>query len=335
MRVDAANVRSGVNGVINADNLRVLVSDYFLNRAAAYDLDPDTLGVEYVLNWGGFVNFSYRIRDARHAYHLKLSASAEDQAACRRWMTLSELLEPYRAPPILEWIELDMVAGPLFPCLPGNAPTFSGQVVAELVPVLRRLNADSELAAALQPANVVTARAAYLASFHERFTEDLRGIRDSRPPFVSEDLLRWLADEVEVLSELVKGCAAFGKPLTKPIHGDLWLDNILWVSTNDWYLVDWDCMGIGDPAADLATLLGPTAQDPRPLKMLECAAGVLTSAERERLDYLGRATLLDWVIDPLSDWIDAGAAPEHEQAVRAGKERIHERSLACYAALYR
>jgi hypothetical protein len=319
---------------MNADSLRVLVSDYFLNRAAGFDLDPDSLVVEYVLNWGGFVNFSYRIRDARHAYHLKLSASAEDQAALRRWLTLAPLLAPYHAPPILEWIELDSVAGPLFPCLPGNAPKFSGEVVAELVPVLLELNADRELAAALQPSHVVSARAAYQASFHERFTEDLRDIRDSRPPFVSEDLLRWLEYEVEILSALVDASAAFGRPLTKPIHGDLWLNNILWVGANYWYLVDWDSIRIGDPAADLATLLGPTIQDPRPLKMLERADGVLTSAERERLACLGRATLLDWVIDPLSDWIDAGAAPEHEQAVRAGKERIHRRALACYADLY-
>jgi thiamine kinase-like enzyme len=152
---------------------------------------------------------------------------------------------------------------------------------------------------------------------------------------VSEDLLRWLEDEVEILSALVDASAAFGRPLTKPIHGDLWLNNILWVSANDWYLVDWDSIRIGDPAADLATLLGPTIQDPRPLKMLERADGVLTPAERERLSYLGRATLLDWVIDPLSDWIDAGAAPEHVHAVRAGKERIHKRALACYAELYR
>lgn len=320
---------------MNADTLRVLVSDYFLSRAASFGLDPDSIVVEYVLNWGGFVNFSYRIGDARHAYHLKLSPSAEDQAALRRWMTLAPLLGPYHAPPILEWIELGSVAGLLFPRLPGNAPKFSRQVVAELVSVLRKLHADTELAAAMQPTRAVTARGAYLESFHERFTEDLRGIRESRPSFVSEDLLRFLQDEVEVLSELVTFNAAFDEPLTKPVHGDLWLNNILWVSTNDWYLLDWDCMRIGDPAADLATLLGPTAEDPRPLKMLELADNVLTSAERERLSCLGRATLLDWVIDPLSDWIDAGAAPEHERAVRAEKERIHKRALACYGNLYR
>jgi hypothetical protein len=93
-------------------------------------------------------------------------------------------------------------------------------------------------------------------------------------------------------------------------------------------------MRIGDPAADLAALLGPTAEDPRPLKMLERADDVLTSSERERLPYLGRATVLDWVIDPLSDWRDAGTAPEHQYVVRTEKQRIHERALACYKELY-
>lgn len=320
---------------MNADDLRALVATHFRDHAAAFDLDRDSVVVEYVLNWGGFVNFSYQIRDARHAYHVKLSGSAEDQARLRRWMALAPLLEPYHAPPILSWIDLGSVAGPLFPCLPGGAPEFSGTVVAELVPVLRTLYADKELAEALQPSRAVTARAAYLNSFHERFTEDLRGLRDSRPPFVGEDLLRWLEDEVGFLAELVTTTPVFGESLTKPVHGDLWLNNILWMSSSDWYLVDWDCMGVGDPAADLATLLGPTARDPRPLKMVERASSVLTTPERERLSCLGRATLLDWVIDPLSDWIDAGGAPEHEHAVRTEKERVHRRALSCYESIYR
>ncbi|MGH7637869.1 MAG: hypothetical protein ACREOK_09480, partial [Gemmatimonadaceae bacterium] len=126
----------------DTDSLRDLVLDHFAGRAASFDLDPATLEVEYVLNWGGFVNFSYRIRDARRAYHLKLSRSAEDQHALRQWMTLAPLLEPYHAPPILEWIELGSAAGPLFPHLRGSSPALSRDVIAELVPVLRLLNAD-------------------------------------------------------------------------------------------------------------------------------------------------------------------------------------------------
>jgi Ser/Thr protein kinase RdoA (MazF antagonist) len=250
-------------------------------------------------------------------------------------MTLAPLLEPYHAPPILGWIGLGQAAGLLFRYLPGDPPSLSRDVVAELVPVLQRLNSNERLAAALQSPRIITAHSSYMASFNERFTEDLRGVRDSRPPFVDENLLQWLEGEVGVMAQLVGSCAAFGAPLTKPVHGDLWLNNILWVSSDDWHLVDWDDLRIGDPAADLATLLGPTADDTRPLKMLDQADSVLTSVERERLPYLGRATLLDWVIDPLSDWIDAGTAPAHQQAVRAAKERIHKRALACYRELYR
>lgn len=320
---------------MNADSLRALVSDYFVDHAAAFHLESNSLAVEYVLNWGGFVNYSYRIRDARHAYHLKLSTSVEDQAALRRWWTLAPLLEPYHAPPILEWIELGSAAGLLFQYLPGNPPALRGDLLGEIVPVIRLLNADRELAVALQPSSPVTAQAAYMASFHRRSIEDLRGIRDARPPFVSEGLLGWLDDQVEILSQLITSSAAFGEPLSKPVHGDLWLNNILWLSASEWHLLDWDDMRIGDPAADIATLLGPTAHDPRPLKMLERVDGVLTSVERERLAYLGRATLLDWVIDPLSDWIDAGTAPEHQHVVRAEKERSHRRALGCYEELYR
>jgi hypothetical protein len=320
--------------VMNADSLRALVLGYLAERAVALGLDPSTLVVEYVLNWGGFVNYSYRIRDARHAYHLKLSISVDDQTALRRWLTLAPLLAPYHAPPILEWVELGSAAGLLFRYVPGDPPACTSDVLDEVIPVLRLLNSDSELAAALQTSNSITAQAAYLATFHRRSIEDLRGVRESRPPFVSEGLLRWLEDEVEILSDVIASSAAFGEPLTKPIHGDLWLNNILWQNPSEWYLVEWDDMRIGDPAADLAALLGPTAEDPRPLKMLELADGVLTSSEHERLPYLGRATVLDWVIDPLSDWLDAGAAPEHQYVVRTAKQRIHERALACYKELY-
>ncbi|MGH7636209.1 MAG: phosphotransferase, partial [Gemmatimonadaceae bacterium] len=194
---------------------------------------------------------------------------------------------------------------------------------------------DQGLTEALQPRHIITAHSAYLHSFHERFTEDLRGIRESRPPFVEPGLLRWLEDEVGVLSQLIESCAAFGEALTKPVHGDLWLNNILWESRSTWHLVDWDDLRIGDPAADLAALIGPTADDPRPLKMLGQAEGGLTSAERERLPYLGRATLLDWVIDPVADWIEARVSPPHERDIRAAKEGIHKRALSCYRALYR
>ncbi len=199
---------------MNADSLRVLVSDYFASRAASFGLDPRTLVVEYVLNRGGFVNYSYRIRDARHAYHLKLSSSADDQGALRRWLTLAPLLQPYHAPPILEWIDLGPATGLLFPSLPGDPPACNERVITEVMLVLRELNADRGLALALRPPRAISAQAAYLTSFHRRFEEDLRGIRESPPPFVGADRVRWLEEQAGILSRLVASTAAFGEPST-------------------------------------------------------------------------------------------------------------------------
>jgi hypothetical protein len=69
--------------------------------------------------------------------------------------------------------------------------------------------------------------------------------------------------------------------------------------------------------------------------MLDRLEGQLTTAESERLQFLGRATLLDWVIDPLSDWIDAETAAEYVPVVREEKARVHQQALACYRELYR
>lgn len=320
---------------MNADSLQAPLTDYFRAHAASFGLDQASLVIEYVLNWGGFVNYSYRIGDARRAYHLKLSTSSADREALRRWHTLAPLLGPYHAPPIVEWIDLGVAAGLLFPFIPGASPALREEVVAELLPVLARLNADRELEAALRGPRTITAHDVYRDSFHDRFSEDLRGIRDAPPGFVSADLLHWLEAEVEALAELVTATPAFAEPLTSPVHGDLWLNNILWLDGNSWYLVDWDDLRIGDPAADLATLFGPTAQDLRPLKMSDRVVGSLSPAQRERWPHLGRVTLLDWVIDPVSDWLDARTAPAHEHKVRMEKERIHRLALDQYKRLYK
>ena len=181
----------------------------------------------------------------------------------------------------------------------------------------------------------VFARESYLASFHERFTEDLRGIAASPPPFVGPSLVQWMHDESDRLRRAIESHEAFDEPLDTPVHGDLWLNNIHWVDAGEWYVLDWDDLRIGDPAADVAALLGPSATDLRPLKLVEHAIPALTPAQRARLPLLGRATLLDWVIDPLSDWIDAHAAPQHLEEVRAQKERTHREALACYRTRHR
>lgn len=42
-----------------------------------------------------------------------------------------------------------------------------------------------------------------------------------------------------------------------------------------------------------------------------------------------RASLLDWTIDPLADWIDADAAPENAAEVRRESNRRASRPTRC------
>jgi hypothetical protein len=321
---------------LDADTLLEKARDHFRAHAASYDLDPATLRIEYVLNWGGFVNHSYHVRDARRRYHLKLATLPEYLEGLRQWFELAPLLVPYRAPRIVSWIDLGAAAGLLFDFAPGGRPALTEDLLSELLPVLQVLHADPALGAALREGRAApTARDVYAATLEERLTEDLRGIRAEPPPFISRALLQELDDEVGALARAIEASAAFDEPMHGAVHGDLWLNNILWDGKGQWHLLDWDDACIGDPALDLATLLGPTAEDLTPLKHVDRASAVLSPGARARLPLLGRATLLDWVIDPVSDWIDAREAPSLADAVRPEKERIHRAALALYRMHYR
>jgi hypothetical protein len=43
---------------------------------------------------------------------------------------------------------------------------------------------------------------------------------------------------------------------------------------------------------------------------------------------------LDWILDPLSDWVAARDEPESFQAIKPANERVHKLAVANYAALY-
>ncbi|MEP7270828.1 MAG: hypothetical protein ABI882_04960 [Acidobacteriota bacterium] len=82
-------------------------------------------------------------------------------------------------------------------------------------------------------------------------------------------------------------------------------------------------------------LLGPSAADLPPLDGFDRVEPYLTNdGERERLGVYARASLLDWAIDSLSDYVDAGMAPDHAGKVRAEKQRIHCQALDLYTTLY-
>lgn len=318
----------------DVDTLGVQVREHFREHASSYALDAASLRIDYVLNWGGFVNASFVVRDAVHRYHLKLATTPDGLAALTQWRELAPLLAPYHAPRVVDWVDLGDAAGLLFEYVAGAPPALGDDLLAELLPVLGALGADAALAERVKGDREHNAADEYRGSFHQRFVEDLSSIREARPPFLLPAQLDRLEAEAAYLADLVGASPAFAEPLSRPVHGDLWLNNILWAGSGAWHLLDWDDLRIGDPAIDLATLLGPTSADLAPLRMLDRVLQTTAADVCERLPLLGRATLLDWVIDPVADWVDAHQAPGVEGVVRLEKERVHREALTAYDLRY-
>ncbi|HYR12484.1 MAG TPA: phosphotransferase [Longimicrobium sp.] len=317
---------------------QAIVHAHLVSRAAELGLDAARLRVEYVLNWGGFVNRSFQVTDGRARLHLKLANEPKIRDALRRFWTIREMMsDRYHAPRALAWVEVpgtDYV-GILSPWIDGAAPESLDERLAEVVVrCIDGLHHDRELAAHLSD-DPVTCADVYLRTYHRRAMEDLEFIAPDRPPFVSAALLEWMRGEVAALEAAVRAAPAFAQVADAPTHGDLWLNNLLVTPGGEWSVLDWDDLALGDSALDWCMLFGPSLGDLRPVT--ERAVPPLVTADaaaRERLAIYARASLLDWIIDPLSDWIGATEAPEHLDEVRAEKERIHRAALAAYRARY-
>src|SRR5215831_2087983 len=92
---------------VNAEELAVWLEQ---RLPSELDLDAATTRVTHILNWGGFVNHSFFVRDAHRRYHLKLTPSP-DSARLRQWYELGAILSArYRAPAVLRWIEFPEIA---------------------------------------------------------------------------------------------------------------------------------------------------------------------------------------------------------------------------------
>jgi aminoglycoside phosphotransferase (APT) family kinase protein len=325
---------------MDLDRFLSTVRDRLALAAPELGLDAARLRVEYVLNWGGFVNRSFHVTDGHTRLHLKLACEPEIQDALRRfWEMRGMMAERYHAPDAVAWIEVPGTdyLGMLSRWIDGAPPiSLDERLAAEIVAVVGRLHADREMAVRLPlPATPVTCADAYLRSYDERFVADLEYVDGERPPFVSPATVEWMRDEATALRQTVSAAPAFAEAADAPTHSDLWLNNLLVTPAGEWYVLDWDDLAPGDPALDWCMLFGPAPGDLRTVMDRALPPGIAADpAMRERLALYARASLLDWIIDPLSDWIAATEAPEHIREVRAEKERIHRAALEAYRARY-
>jgi aminoglycoside phosphotransferase (APT) family kinase protein len=307
-------------------------------RAGELGLDATRASVEPILNWGGFVNRSFRLSDGHRSLFLKLTSDAGARRGLETWRAIATLLESrYRAPRMVGWLDLRPSAfgGPLFEWIEGRtAREADGALREEVSRVLTRLHADVDVAERL-PGPLRSCAQAYLASYHDRFTEDLEFVEADPPPFVSRDRLMWLRHQVGLLEDRVRQSAAFRRPADRPVHGDLWLDNVLVDATGRWHLLDWDELAQGDPVMDWAMLFGPSRERPMAASQEVVALHAsLDADQRDRLAVYARASQLDWVLDPLADWVQSGREPEHGARIRAANERIHRQALELYQSRF-
>lgn len=315
-----------------------LVHEHLAARAAELGLDAQRLRVEYVLNWGGFVNRSFQVTDGRTRLHLKLACEPEIRDALRRFWGFREMMaDRYHAPWTVAWVDVPGTeyAGVLTHWIDGAPPAaLDERLAAEVVRCIDGLHRDRELAARL-PSGPATCGDVFRGTYTRRALEDLEFVSPDPPPFVDPELLQWIRGEVAALEAAVAAAPAFAEPADAPAHCDLWLNNLLVTPRGEWYVLDWDDLALGDPAMDWCMLFGPARGDLRPVTERALPPAVTADAAvRERLALYARASLLDWLLDPLSDWIGATEAPEHIDEVRAEKERIHRAALAAYRARY-
>lgn len=317
-----------------------LVRDGIAPLSASLNLDPTRVWVAPILNWGGFVNRSFKVTDGQSAYHLKLSSDPKSLFGLERWRSLSQRLSgDYHAPMMMDWLDLPVagLSGPLFEWVEGETPGSPDQsVLKEVTSVVSRLHEDADLAAELARLgdSIGTCAEAYASEYHERFTEDLKLIHSARPPFVNVRDAEWMAREAAALLELVEASQAFQDRAEVPAHRDLWPNNVLVTLRGSWYLLDWDGLALGDAVMDWTMLFGPSRSDPRPVSEARLARLPLSASQRTRVPLYARASLLDWIIDPLADWIEAAHHPLHGQAIRDANRRVHERARALYGELY-
>jgi fructosamine-3-kinase len=321
------------------------VRRYFKTHAARYGLNPHTVSVRYLLNWGGFVNASFHISDGEHALHLKLTDYEDSLACLERWLGVHTLLEErYHAPHLLAWVELAEgdYAGLLFEHLPARTASFSAEpgLHGEVLALASALHADHELAVSLAADQPIPICAdSLLETYVDRFDEDLMAVIADLPPFVSLATFDWMMSETRQLEALAHELEVFRQPAGAPLHGDLWEQNVLVGEDGRWYVVDWDDLTLGDPALEFGILLGPLLAhlplaEREPLPAAIAAVLPEDPALRERFAIYLRAYLLDEVIDSLADYVESAFAPEHQAEVQAEKQRVHEQALRLYQAYY-
>ena len=322
---------------MNAEQLAEWLGRH-LPRISRLNLDPNRILVRHVFNWGGFVNHSFSVDDGSVKYHLKITDDTESARKLQLWHRIQHVLERgYRAPEVMDWLDFPEIgfAGLLQRHIDGRTAAFRDDpvLVEQLIELVSRLHKDAEIRSHLNtPGSQKTYLDHFVETYIDRFNADLEEIATAQPSFVSASLFKWMRNETDRLRAAAASVSAFHNPAGDPVHGDLNEGNVL-VTPNDWFVVDWDDLALGDPAVEFAVLLWPMVYQGR--KWSEFSIPNVEDSFRARIEVCLRAQLLDEVIDPLADYVVADAVPSKQLEVQAVKRKGHEEALERYQSFWR
>lgn len=302
-----------------------------IENAHVLGLNPNAIDLSYVLNLGGFVNASFTATDGVRKLHVKVSQSKDSDECLMRWYRIHQTLEQnYHAPKILlkftvpDTEHLAIVFEHIDGEIPKRLPT---KIAKEVLQVLQRLHSDNDMPKLLYPEgfNEPTFADCYKQTFHQRFIEDLAIVEKNPPPFIDRKCFAWMRKQAERLLGQVESLLAFRQHSNHLAHGDLWLNNLLVDNQSNFWILDWDDLAISDPALDLVMLLGPSIENIE-LFDISKAKSLNYPIDREmeeRLKIYAPARILDWVIDPLADYVEAESAPQVSEIVREKNRQFH------------
>jgi thiamine kinase-like enzyme len=322
---------------VNAEELAEWLTTRLPTRVSHINPEVADIHVRHVLNWGGFVNRSFRVTHGAAQYHLKLTKDPGILDGLQTWRELHSILENYRAPRLIDWVEFPEIgyAGILFEHIDARPADLNSNhdLLGELITTVQRLHQDPEIQTYLERTRPAKTRFDYFVqTYIDRFTADLSIIEERCPSFISHTLLGWMWEEVDRLREAANHVAAFHRPAEAPVHGDLHEGNIL-VGDQGWFIVDWDDLALGDPALEFAVLLWPLIYR-KQKQWQDFALPDADTGFAQRLELCLRAQLLDEVIDTIADYVEAHEVPSVQLEVQSVKRRQHEEALQRYRLLW-
>jgi fructosamine-3-kinase len=274
--------------------------------ALAAALGPDAL-VEHRPNHTGAGKLSFAVHLGDRRLWAKVAADAAEESSLATWAEVAGLLaDRHGAPQLLDVLTIDGHTALLFPYVDAPPATRAAmhERYDEAAELLATLHADRELAERLgEP--TTTARC-FREVWLERFEADLDVIEG----YVAKDLHAYLADQVDVLGELVD---TLDDEVHSAVHGDPWHENVL-VTPDRLWLLDWEDLAIGDPVVDDA-VLRHDALGTDPHHWPDSPAATVAR----------RALMLDAVVDVAADWVE-----QTDPLVRRHKESTYLAELETY-----